>query len=86
MVPLRKVLFVFAHNLIVCFSLFIVNFLPYLAIYPFLHKGEQGLWHGVATAAVGAGHRHGIYRCLPFDVEGLEDVAAVIAFECFLSS
>ena len=86
MVPLRKVLFVFAHNLIVCFSLFIVNFLPYLAIYPFLHKGEQGLWHGVAAATLGARHRLGIDRGLPFDVEGLESVAAVVAFECFLSS
>ena len=79
-------MFVFVHNLIVYFSLIIVDFLPYLAIYPFLHKGEQGLWHSVAAAAVGAGHRLGIGRGLPFDVEGLENVAAVIAFECFLSS
>ena len=71
---------------IVCFSLYIVDFLPYPAIYLFGEKGEQGLWHGVAAATLGAGHRLGIGRCLPFDVEGLESVAAVVAFECFLSS
>ena len=71
---------------IVCFSLYIVDFLPYPAIYLFGEKGEQGLWHGVAAATLGARHRLGIDRGLPFDVEGLEDVAAVIAFECFLSS
>ena len=71
---------------IVCFSLYIVDFLPYPAIYLFGEKGEQGLWHGVAAATLGAGHRLGIYRCLPFDVEGLEGVAAVIAFECCYSS
>ena len=70
----------------VCFSLFIINFLPYLAIYPFGEKGEHGLWHSVAAAIVGTGHRLGIYRCLPFDFESLEGVAAVVAFECFLSS
>ena len=40
----------------------------------------------MAAAALGAGHRLGICRGLPFDVEGLEGVAAVVAFECFLSS
>ena len=69
-----------------CFSLIIVDLFPYLPVYPILHKRELGLWHSVAAAAVGAGHRLGIYRCLPFDIEGLEDVATVIAFECFLSS
>ena len=66
-------------------SLFLHLF-PYLPVCPFLHKREQGLWHGVAAATLGAGHRLGIYRCLPFDVEGLEGVAAVIAFECCYSS
>ena len=79
-------MFVFVHNLIVCFSLFIVDFLPYLAIYPFGEKGEHGLWHSVAAATVGAGHRHGIYRGLPFDVHGPECVTADITFECCYSS
>ena len=70
----------------VCFSLFIVDFLPYLAIYPFGEKGEHGLWHSVAAATVGAGHRHGIYRGLPFDVHGPECVTADITFECCYSS
>ena len=70
----------------VCFSLFIINFLPYLAIYPFGEKGEHGLWHSVAAATVGAGHRHGIYRGLPFDVHGPECVTADITFECCYSS
>ena len=70
----------------VCFSLFIINFLPYLAIYPFGEKGEHGLWHSVAAATVGAGHRHGIYRGLPFDVHCPECVTADITFECCYSS
>ena len=34
---------------------------------PLFHKGEQGLWLGVAAATLGAGHRLGIGRGLPFD-------------------
>ena len=67
------------------YSLFLHLF-PYLPVCPFLHKREQGLWHGVAAATLGATHRLGIHRCLPFDVEALESVAAVIAFECCYSS
>ena len=63
-----------------------LHFFPNLSVDPFIHKGEQGLWHGVAAATLGATHRLGIYRCLPFDVEALESVAAVIAFECCYSS
>ena len=51
-----------------------------------MNKPKQGLWHGVAAAALWVGHRLGVRRGLPFDVEGLEDVAAVIAFELLHTS
>ena len=35
----------------------------------------------MAAATLGAGHRLGVCRGLPFDVKSLEGVAAVIAFE-----
>ena len=71
---------------IVCFSLYIVDFLPYPAIYLFGEKGEQGLWHGVAAATVGTGSWHGICRGFTFDVHGLECVTTDITFECCYSS
>lgn len=66
--------------------LFFLHLRPYPPIRPLINKAEQGFRHGVAAATLGAGHRRGMCRGLPFDVEGLEDVAAVIAFEFFLSS
>ena len=66
--------------------LFFLHLRTYPSIRPLINKAEQGFRHGVAPATNRAGHRRGIYRGLPFDVEGLEDVAAVIAFEFYLSS
>ena len=60
--------------------------LPYPPIHPLVNKAEQGLWHSVAAATLGAGHGLGICRGLPFDVESFENVASVIAFECCRSS
>ena len=44
-----------------------LHLFPNLPVCPFFHKGKQGLWHGVAAATLGAGHRLGIGRGLPFD-------------------
>lgn len=66
--------------------LFFLHLRPYPPICPLINKAEQGFRHGVAAAALGAGHRRGICRGLPFDVEGLEDVTTVITYEFFLSS
>ena len=40
----------------------------------------------MAAAAFGAGHGLGVYRGGKLYVKRLEGVAAVVAFECFLSS
>ena len=79
-------MFVVVHHLIVCFSLFLVHHFPYRLVCLPVSTSEEGDGHGVAAAAAGAGHRLGICRGGKLYVKRLEGVAAVVAFECFLSS
>ena len=64
----------------------LLHLCPDSLIHPFIQKREPRVWHGVATAALGAGHRCGVGRGIPLDVEALEGVAAVVAFEYGCSS